>query len=218
MRGSDIGSPASSKTQDSQLLAWLRQKRIPFLPVYTKMDKLSGNERMQNAAMLDSGHDIKASNRVLFSAKTGQGREELIQALSVFGTHIESGRGKTAPKTFYPIPIPGRLTVKGDYDAYFRVPMLADHAVRSGEPAPCKGIPWRLQNAGILWGPIILVPSISAGDSPGVCGEEKRPQPESGGGGRYPDAKGYLFPRPERIGRNPAFPDPRRKWSLPSVT
>ena len=72
------------KTQDSQLISWLRQKRIPFLPVYTKMDKLSGNEKMQNAAMLDSGHDIKAINRVLFSAKTGQGRDELIQALTVF--------------------------------------------------------------------------------------------------------------------------------------
>lgn len=72
------------KEQDSQLLGWLRGKGIAVLPVYTKMDKLSGNERMKNAAMLDCGHDIKAGNRVLFSAKTGQGREELIQALSSF--------------------------------------------------------------------------------------------------------------------------------------
>jgi GTP-binding protein len=72
------------KEQDTQLLGWLRGRDIPFLPVYTKMDKLSGNERMKNAAMLDRGHDIKAGNRVLFSAKTGQGRDDLLQALTSF--------------------------------------------------------------------------------------------------------------------------------------
>lgn len=72
------------KEQDTQLLAWLKLKGIPFLPVYTKMDKLSGNERAKNAGLLDSGHDIKADSRVLFSAKTGQGREELIRTLADF--------------------------------------------------------------------------------------------------------------------------------------
>ena len=74
----------SPKDYDTQLLAWLKSQGIPFLPVYTKMDKLSGNERTKNAGLLDSGHDIKARSRVLFSAKTGQGREELIQALKTF--------------------------------------------------------------------------------------------------------------------------------------
>jgi len=72
------------KDYDTQLLAWLKSQGIPFLPVYTKMDKLSGNERMKNAGLLDSGHDIKAGSRVLFSAKTGQGREELIEVLTSF--------------------------------------------------------------------------------------------------------------------------------------
>lgn len=72
------------KDQDTQLMGWLKSQGIPFLPVYTKMDKLSGNERTKNAELLDRGHGIQAKNRVLFSAKTGQGREELIQALASF--------------------------------------------------------------------------------------------------------------------------------------
>ena len=41
--------------------------------------------------------------------------------------------------------------------------------------------------------------------------KKKDPQPESGGGGQHPDAKGYLFRRAEKIGRNPAFPAARGK-------
>lgn len=70
------------KPQDTQLLSWLSQQGIPFLPVYTKIDKVSGNERVKNAKLLDAGHGISAKNRILFSAKTGQGREELIAALN----------------------------------------------------------------------------------------------------------------------------------------
>jgi GTP-binding protein len=72
------------KPTDTQLLVWLGQQNIPFLPVYTKVDKISGNERAKNAKMLDAGHGIAASNRILFSAKTGQGRDELIAALKKF--------------------------------------------------------------------------------------------------------------------------------------
>ena len=72
------------KSQDTQLLAWLSEKNIPFLPVYTKVDKLSGNERNRNARLLDAGHTIAAADRVLFSAKSGFGRDELIAALQAF--------------------------------------------------------------------------------------------------------------------------------------
>ncbi len=72
------------KEQDTQLLTWLRQKGIPFLPVYTKLDKLSGNQRIKNAAILDAGHGLSASQRVLFSSKTGQGRDDLLAALGTF--------------------------------------------------------------------------------------------------------------------------------------
>ena len=72
------------KKQDTQLIQWLGQKNIPCLPVYTKIDKLSGNERDKNAVLLDAGHGIKKEDRLLFSAKTGQGRDDLIAALSGF--------------------------------------------------------------------------------------------------------------------------------------
>ncbi len=73
-----------AKEYDTQLLGWLRERNIPFLPVYTKMDKLSGNERIKNARMLDAGHGIDAKQRILFSAVTGQGKEELERALASF--------------------------------------------------------------------------------------------------------------------------------------
>ena len=73
-----------AKAQDTQLLEWLRDQGIPCLPVYTKIDKLSGSTRGKNAAILDRGHGIMPEQRVLFSAKTGQGRDELIVALQRF--------------------------------------------------------------------------------------------------------------------------------------
>ena len=76
----DIRHPP--KPQDTQLIGWLKQADIAIVPVYTKIDKLSGNERNRNAAMLDAGHSIHPDNRVLFSAKTGQGRDELERALA----------------------------------------------------------------------------------------------------------------------------------------
>lgn len=72
------------KTQDTQLLTWLGQQNIAFLPVYTKIDKVSGNERVKNAKLLDAGHGISPGRRILFSAKTGQGRTELIEALKSY--------------------------------------------------------------------------------------------------------------------------------------
>jgi GTP-binding protein len=76
----DIRHPP--KPQDTQLIGWLRQKEVAIVPVYTKMDKLSGNEKSRNATMLDTGHAIHPDDRILFSAKTGQGRDALEKALS----------------------------------------------------------------------------------------------------------------------------------------
>lgn len=72
------------KQADTQLIQWLRMKEIPVLPVYTKIDKLSGSLRQKNAKMLDAGHGIRGVERVLFSSKTRQGREELLQSLASF--------------------------------------------------------------------------------------------------------------------------------------
>ena len=72
------------KVIDRQLVDWLRNSGIPYLLVYTKMDKLSANGRQKNAAALDAGLGVSKDQRVLFSAKTGEGRDKILQALDSF--------------------------------------------------------------------------------------------------------------------------------------
>lgn len=69
------------KTFDQQLMQWLKHNEIPFLPVYTKADKLSGNKREMHARALDAGFGVTENERVLFSAKSGYGRDQLISSL-----------------------------------------------------------------------------------------------------------------------------------------
>lgn len=73
-----------AKIQDTQLISWLKQQNINYLPVYTKADKLSGNQVQRHAAALDAGHTIHSSQRILFSAKNGMGKEELERKLATF--------------------------------------------------------------------------------------------------------------------------------------
>lgn len=74
----------SLKLQDLDLVRWLRNKEKPFLLVYTKQDKLSRNERRKQTAALDAGFGVSEENRVLFSAKTGEGKAKLIDSLDIF--------------------------------------------------------------------------------------------------------------------------------------
>ena len=73
-----------AKTLDSQLFMWLSQLEIATVPVYTKADKLSRSKREKHAQMLDSGHGISKAQRVIYSSKTGEGREVLLQKLMPF--------------------------------------------------------------------------------------------------------------------------------------
>ena len=72
------------KIVDLQLVDWLRSRGVPFLLVYTKADKLSANQRSKNGAILDAGFGVSTSERLMFSAKTGMGRNRLIQSLDSF--------------------------------------------------------------------------------------------------------------------------------------
>ena len=74
------------KAQDTQLIEWLKQNSIPCLPVYTKIDKVSGSIREKNAKILDAGHRFNARESILFSAKTGYGRDLLLDALKEYLT------------------------------------------------------------------------------------------------------------------------------------
>ncbi len=72
------------KVQDLELVNWLRSVGRPYLLVYTKKDKLSRNQQHKQAAALDAGFGVAPSDRLLFSSKTGEGREELINILDRF--------------------------------------------------------------------------------------------------------------------------------------
>ena len=72
------------KIADLQLVNWLRNNTVPFLLVYTKADKLSANQRSKNCAILDAGFGVSSSERLMFSAKTGMGRDGLLQVLDSF--------------------------------------------------------------------------------------------------------------------------------------
>ncbi len=74
----------SLKTTDLNLITWLRDRRIPFLSIYTKQDKLSRNDRLKHAAKLDSELLMSKQERVLFSSKTGEGKDKLLLRLDSF--------------------------------------------------------------------------------------------------------------------------------------
>ncbi len=78
----DIRHPL--KAQDFDLVSWLQDIQVPFLLVYTKLDKITRSQRFKHAALLDAGLGIKAADRVLFSAKTGEGKEELTERLEKY--------------------------------------------------------------------------------------------------------------------------------------
>lgn len=73
-----------AKKLDRELLLWLKQKGIPSLCVYTKADKLSTNQKQKMARILDAGHGLSPTDRVIFSAVTKQGRDQLITRLEQF--------------------------------------------------------------------------------------------------------------------------------------
>ena len=73
------------KRQDRELIDWLKFNNLVSLPVYTKADKLSKNKQFKNAAALDAALTIRPEERLLFSSKTGQGREELRNRLALYG-------------------------------------------------------------------------------------------------------------------------------------
>ncbi|MBI5556060.1 MAG: YihA family ribosome biogenesis GTP-binding protein [Deltaproteobacteria bacterium] len=72
------------KALDLELVTWLKNEHVPLLLVYTKQDKLTANKRLHQAALLDAGFGITREERVLFSAKTGEGKENLISKLEKY--------------------------------------------------------------------------------------------------------------------------------------
>ncbi len=77
------------KATDREMLDWLQYNNIPALPVYTKADKLSKNQQSKQAAALDAALNLAPADRILFSAKTDLGCEELRNRLAAYGEYSE---------------------------------------------------------------------------------------------------------------------------------
>jgi GTP-binding protein len=58
---------------DRRMLDWLRGQSRPFLLVFTKVDKLSRQQRGQRLAALEAAGDLAGSPYAAFSARTGEG-------------------------------------------------------------------------------------------------------------------------------------------------
>ena len=72
------------KEQDLELVSWLQMVGLPLLMVYTKADKLSRSLRFRQALTLDAGFGVGKEERVIFSAKTGEGMADLLVALDSY--------------------------------------------------------------------------------------------------------------------------------------
>ena len=66
---------------DRQMNEFLRSKKLPFMVVATKADKLSNNEMAKNKAMMKKELDLKEEELVVFSANDGRGKEELLKRI-----------------------------------------------------------------------------------------------------------------------------------------
>ncbi len=62
---------------DHDLVTWLEHNRIAYQLVLTKADKLSGNQRRNQLRKIADWLETGPENLCVFSAKTGQGKQEL---------------------------------------------------------------------------------------------------------------------------------------------
>ncbi len=79
------------KPLDRDLIDWLRFLHKPFLPVYTKADKMGRGEQQKHAAILDAGLTLTPHDRIIFSSRTGQGLDELRGRIEAFAVPEPSG-------------------------------------------------------------------------------------------------------------------------------
>ncbi|MGI6655505.1 MAG: ribosome biogenesis GTP-binding protein YihA/YsxC [Desulfobulbus sp.] len=85
------------KQLDRELVDWLRFLGRPFLPVYTKADKLSRAQQLKNAVLLDAALTLTAADRIIFSARTDQGLDTLRLRLAGYVAAPADGATLTDP-------------------------------------------------------------------------------------------------------------------------
>jgi GTP-binding protein len=83
-----VDSNIPPQESDGQLLEFLAAKERPHLIVATKCDRLSGNQVQQ--AMGALGRAYSGIPIIAFSAKTGQGKDELWQQIRTAATNFQA--------------------------------------------------------------------------------------------------------------------------------
>ena len=66
---------------DKQMNAYLRAQDLPYLVVATKADKLSNNDIAKNSAVVRRELGLGDDEPVIFSARNGRGKEELLKRI-----------------------------------------------------------------------------------------------------------------------------------------
>lgn len=82
--------------QDRQMLEYLAGLQVPALVIPTKMDKLTHSQRLQRIRGLPEELGLDPEQVIPFSSKTGEGREELLEALDRFLAQVEDRIGDGA--------------------------------------------------------------------------------------------------------------------------
>lgn len=67
---------------DRLMVAYLRHRGLPFLLVFTKVDKVSGNQLHALLARIEDSGEFAGIPFIPFSAVTGKGRDDLLEWLS----------------------------------------------------------------------------------------------------------------------------------------
>jgi GTP-binding protein len=76
---------------DLSLRDWLEEYHIPYIPILTKVDKLSNNQILRQKKLIEKVLGADAQKKtILFSAKTQKGKEELWQFLENHLSALES--------------------------------------------------------------------------------------------------------------------------------
>ena len=77
-------------THDLRMVAYLAELGLPTLIVLTKVDKLKRSERAASVRRALDTLELDESQLLSFSSKTGEGRDELLEALEEIVTGAPS--------------------------------------------------------------------------------------------------------------------------------
>lgn len=75
----DIRHPPS--LQDRQMFQWIADQGFPPIVIATKADKISKNQRVKNLKVIKEQLGLSGENLIVFSAETGEGKEELLKRI-----------------------------------------------------------------------------------------------------------------------------------------